>query len=110
MGEIGNFERFIAKDGAKSLTALAGLDARLWESGAYRGKITMSKRGSRYLRRAIMQSSFVAYQYDPMFKAMYEKQKKKGKHHYVALSHVGRKLIHVVYAVLRDQKPYHPVF
>lgn len=113
LGEIGNFERFLGQGGTragiKSLTALAGLDARLWESGQYKGKITMSKRGSRYLRRAVMQSSFVACQYDPMFKAVYEKQKKRGKHHYVALSHVGRKLLGVIYAVLRDQKPYYPV-
>lgn len=110
LGEIGNFQRFVEmgndRKAVKSLTALGGLDARLRESGRYRGQVRMSKRGSKYLRRALMQSSFIAAQHDPRFKAVYEKQKKKGKHHFVALTHVARKMISVVYAVLRDQKPY----
>ncbi|MCK4815926.1 IS110 family transposase, partial [bacterium] len=62
LGEIGNF-RFAGKDearrGIKALTALAGLDPKLQESGQYQGQTKMSKRGSKYLRRAVMQSSFV---------------------------------------------------
>lgn len=108
LGEIGNF-RFTGKagdrSGVKSLTALAGIDPKLQESGQYRGRVKMSKRGSKYLRRALMQSSFVAKTRDPMFSKVYEKHKKT-KHHYVALSHVARKMIGVIYAVLRDQKPY----
>lgn len=108
IGEIGSF-KFAGKDGArrgiKSLTALAGLDPKLQESGQYQGQAKMSKRGSKYLRRAVMQSSFVARTRDPMFRKVYEKHKRT-KHHYVAMSHVARKMIGVIYAVLRDQKPY----
>jgi transposase len=112
LGEIGNINRFVEdgdRDGVKSLTALAGLDAKLRESGRFRGQVKMSKRGSKYLRRAVMQSSFVAATHDPMFKAIYEKQKGRGKHHFNALSHVARKMIAVIYAVMRDQKAYQPI-
>lgn len=112
LGEIGNIKRFVDdgdRDGIKSLTALAGLDARLQESGMFKGQVKMSKRGSKYLRRAVMQASFVASTHDLMFKAIYEKQKKRGKHHFVALTHVARKMLAVIYAVMRDQRAYRPI-
>lgn len=96
------------KDGAKKLVAAAGLDVRLNESGENKGKGKMSKRGSRYLRTAAIQAAEVAalVAKDPMFKSVYEKQKAKGKKHMVAISHVANKLLHVVFSVLKNQKPY----
>ena len=40
------------------------------------------------------------------FKAIYNKQKKKGKHHYVALSHVMRKLVIIALAVIKTGEPF----
>ncbi|SDU61478.1 Transposase IS116/IS110/IS902 family protein [Desulfobacula phenolica] len=96
------------KNGARKLVAAAGLDVRLNESGQYKGKGKMSKRGSRYLRTAAIQAAEVAAlvaKY-PMFRAVYKKQKAKGKKHLVAISHVANKLLHVVFSVLKNQKPY----
>ena len=39
-----------------------------------------------------------------MFQAIYERQRQRGKHHLVALSHVANKLMRVVYAVLKEQR------
>lgn len=111
LSEIGDFQRFAhLKDGAEKLVALAGLDPQLKQSGKHKGKVKMSKRGSKYLRRAIRQASFSAVfaKKDPMFKGIYDKQKQRGKHHEVALSHVGRKMLHVIFAILRDNKEYEP--
>lgn len=96
------------KNGARKLVAAAGLDVRLNESGQYKGKGKMSKRGSRYLRTAAIQAAEVAalVAKDPMFRTVYEKQKAKGKKHLVAISHVANKLLHVVFSVLKNQKPY----
>lgn len=69
----------------------------------------MSKRGSAYFRYALRMAAFVATQHDPMFKAILEKQKSRGKHFEVALSHVERKLIHVVYSVLKNKNDYRPI-
>jgi hypothetical protein len=41
-----------------------------------------------------------------MFSSIYEKQKAKGKKHLVAISHVANKMLHVVFSVLKNQKPY----
>lgn len=43
-----------------------------------------------------------------MFRAIYERQRQRGKHHLVALSHVANKLTRVVYSVLKGQRPYNP--
>jgi len=96
------------KNGARKLVAAAGLDVRLNDSGQNKGKGKMSKRGSRYLRTAAIQAAEIAalVAKDPMFKAVYEKQKAKGKKHLVAISHVANKLLHVVFSVLKNKKPY----
>lgn len=96
------------KTGARKLVAAAGLDVRLNESGQSTGKGKMSKRGSKYLRTAAIQAAEVAalIAKDPMFKGVYDKQRNKGKKHGVALSHTANKMLHVVFSVLKNHKPY----
>lgn len=99
------------KHGAKKFVAAAGLDVRLSDSGESSGKGKMSKRGSKYLRTAAIQAAEVAVFLagDPLFKAVYDRHKERGKHHMVALSHVANKMLHVVFAVLKNRKPYTPI-
>ena len=99
------------KDGAKTLVAAAGLDARQVESGQWKGKSKMSKRGSKYLRTALMQAAEVAVyrKKDPMLAALYQRQVDRGKHHTVALSHVANEMLHVIFSVLKNNRPYRPV-
>lgn len=110
LAEIGDIKRFDGPDGAEKLVALAGLDPKIKQSGTYTGKTKMSKRGSPYLRYAIRQASFIAVTVskDPMFSTIYHKQIAKGKHMEVALSHVGRKMLHVIYALMKSHKLYAP--
>jgi transposase len=107
ISEIGNIANFKHPKGpATALVAFAGFDPKLCESGQYKGYAKMSKRGSKYLRKAIYQASFIASQRDPMFKAIYTKQRSRGKAHTVALTHVANKMIHVIWSVLKNNKPY----
>ena len=96
------------KNGARKFVATAGLDVKLNQSGESKGRGKMSKRGSKYLRTAAMQAAEVAalVSRDPMFKGVYDKQRNRGKKHKVALSHAANKLLHVVFSVLKNQKPY----
>lgn len=98
------------KTGARKLVAAAGIDPRLRESGESSGKTRMSKRGSKYLRTAIIQAaeSAVFTARDPLFKGVYERQRARGKHHTVALSHVAHKMLHVIFSVLKNRQPYTP--
>lgn len=99
------------KHGAKKFVAAAGLDVRLNDSGDSIGKGKMSKRGSKYLRTAAIQAAEVAVftKNDPLFKAVYIRQTDRGKPHFNALSHVANKLLHVVFSVLKNQRPYTPI-
>jgi transposase len=101
--EIGDIRRFTDSD---QLVALAGVDPQLHESGQTAGQAKLSKRGSPYLHRAVWHAALTACRLDPMFQAIYERQRQRGKHHLVALSHVANKLMRVVYAVLKEQRPY----
>ena len=101
-------EQFGGKDGAEKLVATIGIDAqpRDRESGQSVGKVKMSKRGNRHLRRAILLAARTASRTDPQFRSMLHRQLARGKHYNVAVSHVARKMVHVIYSVLKNRRPY----
>ena len=96
--------------GARKFVAMAGLDPKSHQSGQSQGKDKMSKRGSRYLRTAAIQAAEVAAcrAKDPLFAGVYLTQRQRGKSHAVALSHVANKMLHVIFAVLRNKTEYEP--
>jgi transposase len=106
LAEAPDLARFRGKDGAAKLVAMVGLDVRVKESGASAGRPKMSKRGNRYLRRALMLAAESAARTDPQCRAILAKQRARGKHYRVAVSHVARKLVHILYAVLTHERPY----
>lgn len=106
LAEAPAIARFHGKDGADKLLAMVGLDVRITESGASAGRPRMSKRGNRYLRRALMLAAENAARTDAQCRAVLAKQRAKGKHYRVAVSHVARKLVHILYAVLTRRQPY----
>lgn len=107
LSEIGDISRFQSSD---KLAAFAGVDPTVKQSGDYSSiKNHMSKRGSPYLRRAIWMACNAAIHSDPMFQEYYHKKRAQGKNHMVALGHVTKKMVSVVYAVLRDNTKYQPV-
>lgn len=106
LGEIGSIDRF---ERPEQLVAYAGLDASVHQSGDFNSSNTrISKRGSPYLRRAIWQAAFVASNHDPALSLHYQKLRKRGKAHGTAIGAVARKLTHIIFAILRDNKPYEP--
>ena len=105
LSEIGDISRF---ESSAKLAAFAGIDPSVKQSGEFTATHNhMSKRGSPYLRRALWQASTVAITHDPYFKAFYEKKRSEGKPYMNVVGHVTRKLVNVIFAVLRDNKPYY---
>ena len=106
LAEIGDINNFST---TSKLTAFAGIDPSQNQSGnrnSTNGKT--SKRGSPYLRHAIYQAAFVASNNDPVMHDYYLKKRAEGKHHYVALSGVERKLLGIIYYVLKENRDYRP--
>ena len=91
--EIGDFNRFSSPD---KILAFAGLSPTTYQSGNFvSAKSRMDKRGSRYLRYALFISAHVSM-WCPVFKDYYRKKRAEGKHYFVALSHVAKKLIRII--------------
>ena len=104
LGEYGDFSRF---PNASKMLAFAGCDPSVFESGEFVGsRAHMSKRGSPYLRWALWIAADRARLYDPAMRAYYAKKRSEGKCHKVAMSAVVRKLVSVIYAVMRDGAAY----
>lgn len=106
IGEIGDVSLFKSAD---KLLAFAGLDPCVYQSGQYNAnRVSISKRGSSYLRWAIHQSASVIIHYDNTFASFYAKKRSEGKHHLVALGHVSKKLIRIIFHVLKYDTAFVP--
>ena len=106
LAEIGDINNFSTPS---KLTAFAGIDPSENQSGNKKSTDEkISKRGSPYLRHAIYQAAFVASNNDPVMRAYYQKKRAEGKHHYVALAGVERKILGIVFHVLKEDRNYRP--
>lgn len=106
VAEIGDATQF---GHAKQLVAYAGLDPSVFSSGKFTASSSkITKRGSKRLRRAL----YIAVQCglrkgkNERIKAYYDKKKKEGKPYKVAVIACANKLLHHVYAILTQGKPY----
>lgn len=107
LAEIGDISRF--KNPAK-LLAFAGLEPSTYQSGNFKAASTsMVKRGSPYLRYAILFAARLISTFDVTFKAYFHKKISEGKHYNVAISHVGKKLVRVLFHLLSNNSPFAPL-
>ena len=104
LGEIGDISRF---QGPDKLTSFCGLDIEVYESGKFKAtNHKISKKGSKYLRYALWQVAKVCWIYDPIFNKYYLKKKSENKHHFVILGHIEKKLVRVIYSILKNNTKY----
>lgn len=104
LAEIGDINNFSSP---AKLLAFAGMEPSTYQSGKYNAsKTPMVKRGSTYLRWAIMQAARLVSMRDTTFATYMAKKRSEGKHFNVAQSHVGKKLIRVIYSLLKNNNTY----
>lgn len=95
IGEIGDFNRFSSP---AKLLAFAGMEPSTIQSGTMDFKGKMVKHGSGHLRYVLMNVAMTVIVHNPTFYSYYSKKhNQEGKKHRVALSHVVRKLIRIIY-------------
>lgn len=106
LAEISDINNFSTPS---KLTAFAGIDPSENQSGNKKSTDEKtSKRGSPYLRHAIYLSAMVASNNDSIMHDYYIKKRAEGKHHYVALAGVERKLLGIIFHVLKENRDYRP--
>ena len=113
--EIGDMGRFRdppsgkpPRDMDKRILAFAGCEPRLRESGKWKGRTKISKRGSPALRTALWQAASMCRLHNPLFTQVYERQVKRGKPHSVAIFYVARKLIEILCGMYKTGMPFSP--
>lgn len=107
--ELGDIRRFEGHNMSRSILAYAGCEPRIRESGNWKGKAKMSKRGSPQLRTTLFLMAGTIRLHTRQFNEVYKAQTSKGKHHKVAVSHVMRKIIEVMCGMHKTQTTYiHP--
>ncbi len=95
IAEIGDFSRF---DNPDKILAFAGCSPSTYQSGQlYSSHAKMEKRGSKYLRWALMNAAAYVCKWEPTFAEFLSKKRREGKHYYVALSHAAKKLVRLVF-------------
>lgn len=95
-------------DNAKQVAAFIGINPQQAQSGTSLNHCHISKTGDAELRKMLYMPALVAIQHEPSIKAFHDKLVGKGKPKKVAICAVMRKLIHIIYGVLKSQKPFDP--
>jgi hypothetical protein len=110
IGEIGNFSAFSKP---KQLFAYFGLDPAVKQSGKFEGtKVLMSKRGSAIARRVIHTLALQSISTSRTGEAKnhvlrdYYLKKCESKPKLVAMGAVSHKVCNIIFAILRDNKPF----
>lgn len=108
LAEIQDVERF---HNAKQLAAYAGITPQQNHSGtSVRGKGRMSKTGNIWLRKSLYMPALVAKKHNPIICAFCERLSERGKLPMVVIGAAMRKLLHMVYGILKSGNPFDPAY
>jgi transposase len=106
LAELDDLEKF---DHVRQLVAFIGLAPKETLSGSsIKGKPRLCKIGHARLRKALYMPALVSIQCNPVMIAFYNRLKDKGKNGKVIVCAIMRKLVHVIFGVLKSGKKYDP--
>jgi transposase len=98
MPELGSLDR-------RQIVALAGLAPWTRQSGKWRGKSFIGG-GRSHVRASLFMAALVAIRHNPVLKAFRDRLVSAGKPKIVAVVATMRKLLTILNAIIRDQKPW----
>lgn len=94
--------------GHKQLAALVGVAPLNHDSGTLRGQRHIAG-GRASVRCALYMATLVAVRHNPTLKSFYRRLRDAGKRPKVALIAAMRKLLSILNALVRDNRPWHPL-
>lgn len=120
ISEIGEIYLF---DNPKKLVAFAGIDPSIFESGRFKGTVNrITKRGSSRLRHALFMAVRSAIRdsrkqkttdeiipRNKKLRAFYDKKREEGKPYKVAIIACANKLLHWIYALLKNNTTFQDI-
>ena len=100
---------FSAYPSARQVAAQAGLTPRQRQSGtSVHGKPRLSKQGASQLRKILYFPAISAKQHNPVMREFAERLAERGKANMAIICACMRKLLHLVYGVLKTGLPFDP--
>ena len=99
-GDLSSFSR------PSQMLAFAGLEPGVNDSGTESHGGRMVKRGSSQLRYVLMNCALPLIRFDMTFASYYARKRAEGKPHRVAMSHVTKKLVRVIFALERQNTDF----
>jgi transposase len=106
LAELDDLEKF---KHVRELVAFIGLAPKEKLSGSsIKGKPRLCKTGHARLRKALYMPALVSIRYNPLMIAFYRRLKEKGKNGKVIVCAIMRKLVHLIFGVLKSGKMFDP--
>ena len=101
-GDVSNFS------GPDQMLAFAGIEPGVNDSGTASNGGRMVKHGSSQLRYVLINCCLPLIRFDMTFAAYYAKKRAENKPHRVAITHVAKKLVRVIYALESQDIDFDP--
>ncbi|MBU2214003.1 IS110 family transposase [Patescibacteria group bacterium] len=92
----------------KQWIAFVGLDVTVRQSGNWKGRGKLSKRGNPYLRKRLFTAAWGAQMNDELFAAEYRRLREEGRAYREALTIISRKILRIAFAVCKKELSYKP--
>ncbi len=105
VNRIVNIDRFKEADHLKSYL---GIYPSIRQSGKHKGRGHMAKHGDALIRHRLFNCAKVAARFNPVCKPLYDRLRNKGHNGVYAYCAVMRKLVQLVYGVLKTKRPFDP--
>lgn len=99
---------FASINSIKQLTSFAGLDVRIIESGLWKGKSRISKKGNSHIRKALYFPTFTKIKIDNKTQQYYERLKLKKAKPMIAAVAIQRKLLGLIYTLWKKDEKFNP--
>jgi transposase len=103
IGEVGDFKNFRT---SLEVEKYAGLNLFEISSGKHQGRRRISKRGRSLLRKTLYFASLNMVRKDGLFRDTYERYLDRGTPKPKALVAISRRLLRVMFAIVRDQREF----
>jgi len=94
-------------DNKNQLIAFFGLDIRKKESGTWRGREKLSKRGNSFYRMVLFQLGWSLARNNKEFGVYYQRLRDEGKHYYTCIIATARKFLRFFFAHFLNPKTVH---
>lgn len=103
VAETQGFDNFTS---SRQLSSFAGYDIQLKESGKFKGKTKISKKGNSHIRRAMYMPSLSIIGHSQTYKKIYDRLYEKKENGLIAGTAIQRKLLILIYTLWKNDTEF----